>query len=112
MAPTMLLGADESAFIFFTLLAICGVIIYIIKTVRDVKQTREREQTKREVAAYVAEGTIQPDDAAKILNAGGGDRESSAAEQQIASGVAWGMIKPEKAADLLRELRTPQTPPR
>ncbi|HVZ93694.1 MAG TPA: hypothetical protein VG797_04210 [Phycisphaerales bacterium] len=29
------------------------------------------EQTKREIAAYVAEGSISPDDAERILNAGG-----------------------------------------
>ena len=32
--------------------------------------TRDRERTRREIAAYVAEGTMTPDDAAKLLSAG------------------------------------------
>jgi hypothetical protein len=33
-------------------------------------KTREFEQSRREIAAYVAEGSISPDDAAKMLSAG------------------------------------------
>lgn len=103
MVPTMLAASDEVA-IVMTIVIIAGVFVYIIKSVKDVKLAREREQTKREVAAYVAEGTIRPEDAAMILNSGGA---ANPAEQQIANGVAWGMIHPEKANDLLRTLRTP-----
>ncbi len=47
--------------------AIVGIIFGCIKS---VLRTRSIEQTKREVAAYVAEGSISPDDAFKILNTG------------------------------------------
>jgi Tfp pilus assembly protein PilV len=110
MPMTTFLALDENAAILIVAIGVIGAVFYIIKTVKDVKQTREREQTKREIAAYVAEGTIRPDDAAKILNAGGGAPQSSEAEQQIASAVAWGTIKPEKAEGLLRTLRTPPNP--
>ena len=35
-----------------------------------VAQTEAREETRREIAAYVAEGSISPDDAAKLMAAG------------------------------------------
>ena len=48
-------------------------------------QTRAREESRREIAAYVAEGTISPDDAAKLLAAGGsiGDRIKEKIRQKI-----------------------------
>jgi hypothetical protein len=49
------------------LIAIVGIIA---GTVRKMTQTKAREESRREIAAYVAEGTISPDDAAKLLNAG------------------------------------------
>ena len=38
---------------------------------RSVAQTRAKEQSRRELAAYVAEGSITPIDAERILRAGG-----------------------------------------
>jgi hypothetical protein len=110
MSPTTLLAMDQEALVVLCVLAIAGMFIYVVRTIKDVKETREREQTKREVAAYVAEGSIRPQDAASILNAGGPAQESSQAEQTIASAVAWGTISPAKASDLLKTLRT--NPPR
>ncbi|MCC6660646.1 MAG: hypothetical protein IT437_07140 [Phycisphaerales bacterium] len=50
------------------------ILFLIIATVmeerRKLAQTREFEQTRREIAAYVAEGTVSPDDAAKMLEPG------------------------------------------
>ncbi len=42
---------------------VCGVM-------HSVAVKKARENTKRELAAYVAEGTIQPDDAVRILAIG------------------------------------------
>ena len=46
------------------------VVGIVATTIRKVSQTKAREESRREIAAYVAEGTISPDDAAKLLNAG------------------------------------------
>ncbi|MBK7404934.1 MAG: hypothetical protein IPJ41_09945 [Phycisphaerales bacterium] len=35
-----------------------------------IAQTEAREETRREIAAYVAEGSISPDDAAKLMASG------------------------------------------
>ncbi|MDX2148199.1 MAG: hypothetical protein SFZ23_11825 [Planctomycetota bacterium] len=46
-----------------------GIIVSSINR-RKVAETRAREETRREVAAYVAEGSISPDDAVRLLEAG------------------------------------------
>jgi uncharacterized membrane protein YcjF (UPF0283 family) len=48
-----------------------AVIAVVADAVRKVLQNREREKSRREIAAYVAEGSISPDDGAKLISAGG-----------------------------------------
>ena len=50
---------------------VIAVVAIITDAIRKVAQTKAREESRREIAAYVAEGTISPDDAAKLLAAGG-----------------------------------------
>ncbi|MDX2117787.1 MAG: hypothetical protein SFY96_06360 [Planctomycetota bacterium] len=50
------------------IIAIIGMISSAFNRNTRIK---EFEQSRREIAAYVAEGSISPDDAAKMLNAGG-----------------------------------------
>ena len=38
--------------------------------VKGISETKAREQTKREIAAYVAEGSISPADAKDLIAAG------------------------------------------
>ena len=47
------------------------IVGIIVDAVQKVMRTRAREESRREIAAYVAEGSISPDDAAKLLSAGG-----------------------------------------
>ena len=50
-------------------LTIAGISI-VCSSIRAIAVGRSREQTKRELAAYVAEGTLDPDKALAMLNAG------------------------------------------
>jgi hypothetical protein len=43
----------------------------IVDGVRKVMQTRSREDSRREIAAYVAEGSMTTEDAERLLAAGG-----------------------------------------
>jgi hypothetical protein len=57
------------------LLAISGGLVIalvsvVANAIKGSIQTRQREESRREIAAYVAEGTISPDDAFKLLDAG------------------------------------------
>lgn len=106
IAAPLVLASDEDKIIILLALVTAGVLVYTIGSVRKVLETRYREQTRREVAAYVAEGTIKPEDAARLLEAPSDD-----VRRKIADGVAWGTIKPEKAESLLRSLRPDGTSP-
>lgn len=72
--PVLALAIEELAVLIPIISIIGGVAIAMTAIVnannRRIAQTREREQSRRELAAYVAEGTISPEDAAKLLEAG------------------------------------------
>lgn len=46
-----------------------AIVAIITDAIRKSVQTKHREETKREVAAYVAEGTMKPEDAERIIRA-------------------------------------------
>lgn len=48
-----------------------AIVAIITEAVRKTAQTKAREESRREIAAYVAEGSITADDAAKLLASGG-----------------------------------------
>ena len=50
---------------------VVAIVAIIAEAFRKTAQTKAREESRREIAAYVAEGTISPDDAAKLLASGG-----------------------------------------
>lgn len=53
---------------------VCGTVIAVVAIaftmLRTILVSRAREQSRRELAAYVAEGTLDPDKAAALLEAG------------------------------------------
>jgi len=50
--------------------SIVAVVAIIFTTVKTMVVSRNREATKRELAAYVAEGSLDPDKAVAMINAG------------------------------------------
>ncbi len=71
---TAMLASTEGAMVA-TIAVGGGFVVAIVGiisgAIQKTSMTKQREQTRREIAAYVAEGSITPDDAAKILAAGG-----------------------------------------
>lgn len=56
-------------------MAVCGAALVValgivMGTVRRTAETRQREQSRREIAAYVAEGAMSPEEGERLLNAG------------------------------------------
>jgi len=47
-----------------------AVIAIVFGTIKRVSQTHQREKTRREIAAYVAEGSISPEDGERLMKAG------------------------------------------
>ena len=69
---SLTLAANDTA-VMGIIFGVGGVVVVIaiaFDTMQKVLTTRQREQTRREVAAYVAEGSMTPDDAERILRAG------------------------------------------
>jgi len=50
--------------------SVIAVVSIVLSSVRSMVVNRNREQTKRELAAYVAEGSLDPDKAIAMMNAG------------------------------------------
>lgn len=98
--PLTLADIDYSEAIAFGALMLLIVFWVAFSNIRKMYQTRQREQTRREIAAYVAEGSISPADARTMMGA-----EESEFEKKIADAVAWGMLSSKKAEQLLRAMR-------
>lgn len=88
--------------LFWAGIFVVAIVWIVAATADSILKTQAKERTKREIAAYVAEGSIAPEDAQKLLYKPGGDDF----EKKVADAVAWGTVKPEKAADLLRSVRS------
>ncbi|MEM8834192.1 MAG: hypothetical protein AAGD00_00095 [Planctomycetota bacterium] len=83
-------------------LAAVGIVWIGFHYWRRASKVKQQEMSRREVAAYVAEGTISADDAQKLLV---GLEDSSDAEASIKRQVAEGLLSPKKAEERLRVLR-------
>lgn len=93
--------SDDVAILFIAALAAMVLIVWLVfRSMADVMKTRQIQQTRREIAAYVAEGSISPEDAVRILST-----DSSDLERQIGTAVAWGTLSAKRAAELLKTAR-------
>jgi len=97
--PMTLANAESQAIAFMALVLLIAFWVGF-SNIREMYQTRQREQTRREIAAYVAEGSISPADARTMMGV-----EDSEFEKKIADAVAWGMLSSKKAEQLLKALR-------
>jgi hypothetical protein len=50
-------------------LLIVWIVYIVFVEIRKIATNKQTEQTRREIAAYVAEGSISPQDAERILKA-------------------------------------------
>ena len=60
--------------IVFGVGGILGLTGIVFGSICSIYRERQRQQTKREVAAYVAEGSITPEDAERIIRANEGKK--------------------------------------
>lgn len=62
---------------FVPFLIFSGVIIVVlVKTVGSVVRSTSRERTRREIAAYIAEGTMTPEQGERLMRAGDDHQEA------------------------------------
>ena len=61
-------GLDESIFLFVGVAA-CVIIGMLLKAVTTIVTGISRERSRREIAAYIAEGSITPDQGERLMKA-------------------------------------------
>lgn len=108
MSDGLIRFLESAGFPIFLLLVGLGLLIWhAIRIVGETIQARAFEESRREIAAYVAEGSIAPAEAATILaiNSPGEEPASEPAKKdpakKLASLVAWGTINKKQAAMLV-----------
>ncbi len=89
-------------------IAIAGpfVLLWVlIHTVGKTMRARAFEESRREIAAYVAEGTIPPEQAASLLALGTPDQSEKAGDagKRLAELVAWYQVSSKDAAKLVAQ---------
>ena len=66
------MGGDEIAVLAVGGGLVIAVISIVTSAIHRTTVARQREQSRREIAAYVAEGSMSADDAAKLMAEGKG----------------------------------------
>ncbi len=71
MLPILAMNGEEVA-----ALSVCGGVLVIVSAIvsnalKSAAATRQHEHSRREIAAYVAEGTMSPEEGERLLKAGG-----------------------------------------
>lgn len=96
------LGVTDDTLAKVAAVGVIGAVIVICTiagAVRRIITTRERETTTRELAAYVAEGSITPDVAERLINA----RAKTDLRDELARKAASGWISAKTVEKLLHE---------
>ena len=70
MQTLITLGAQSTQQIVLIGGLVVAIIVIVLNAIRSMVRERQREQTCRELAAYVAEGSISPVDAERLIRAG------------------------------------------
>lgn len=63
------LGRNEHIVVFF-FLAGTGIVAIVFGSIVSIFKSVGRERTRREIAAYIAEGSMTPDQGERLLAAG------------------------------------------
>ncbi|MCK4874122.1 MAG: hypothetical protein KAS72_15470 [Phycisphaerales bacterium] len=53
-----------------------GIVAIIATNMASVRRTRAREQSRREIAAYIAEGSMTPEQGERLLEAGNARKDA------------------------------------
>lgn len=64
------LGADLGDVSMWVIGGVVAVIWIIAATIQNMVATNARERSRREIAAYIAEGSISPEQGERLMKAG------------------------------------------
>lgn len=61
---------------FWTVIGVIAIVAIITGAIKDVLRTSKREASRREIAAYIAEGSMTPEQGERLMRSGP-DNESA-----------------------------------
>lgn len=93
------LASLDSSLIFAFIAAAFFAFWILMATIHSCHKTAQRERTTRELAAYIAEGAITPDQAEQLISA----RARSDLREELSSKAAAGWISTKNARRLMDE---------
>lgn len=103
-----LLADDVVPGIMMIIGGVVAVTWIIANTMRKSAAVKHREESRREIAAYVAEGSMTPEQGEKLMNAGPVEVDDEDLQRRIADHVAKGSMTTEDAERLIRAGRSPK----
>ncbi|HEX8877056.1 MAG TPA: hypothetical protein VF777_09930 [Phycisphaerales bacterium] len=76
-----MLTLANDAELLIPIIAIVGgvgawIVHMIMWTIKETHSTKQREQSRREIAAYIAEGTMTPEQGERLMAAGESPKKS------------------------------------
>ncbi|MCR9077056.1 MAG: hypothetical protein NXI07_13540 [bacterium] len=69
-------------FIIFGMGGLIAIIGIVFGSIKSTAETKEREKSRREIAAYIAEGSMSAEDGERLLKAGNPKTASELALEQ------------------------------
>jgi hypothetical protein len=67
MNPVVTIVEMIAANFFWFSIALIAIVAIIVSAVKDVLRTKAREASRREIAAYIAEGTMTPEQGERLM---------------------------------------------
>ncbi len=109
MVQQTLLASDDMIPAMAILIGGAIVLSWTIgSAIRKSSAVKQREISRREIAAYVAEGSMTPEQGERLMNAGPDDIDNEDLHSRIADHVANGSMSPQDAERLMRAGRSPK----
>ena len=71
IADSLMTIFSDKAIVFCVIGGMVAILWILCATIASILSTRAREKTRREIAAYLAEGTIDRDTALAMMKSGG-----------------------------------------
>lgn len=68
LAPIVTLASDAGEIVMAGAMTM-GLVVIVGNLAHKMMRSRSREQTKREIAAYVAEGSMTPEEGERLIKA-------------------------------------------
>lgn len=73
-----------------------AIVAIVMGTIKKIELTKAREQSRREIAAYIAEGSMTPEDGRRLMAAG---RSAGESDDEDGDEEAAAQRKPARAAN-------------